>query len=304
VNRPFGALGTLAAMLALSMLAVSSSSRSTTVGSGPANRLRGNRTHSRSSYLTATERACAPPAANAPSAHSAAAPTCEDDECRELACDASPAIDRNHWSCEFAATGTVTPTPPEESVEPPLSPAGPGGPKPAQLEAAEPVAALTAKALSIDCRAYYDAAYDELIYGASRVSESSNKAQAASDTSGLDSVEVIELFRSIFRAPGPETGASARERKSPVRAGNQHDLSPLSWAEYGELIDAAVAGAGTGVRPSAADVWDTDVRSGRGLLHSAAAAINQLGQLLNWAATGIGDTARSSTVATSAAARQ
>jgi hypothetical protein len=304
VNRPFGALGALAAMLALAMLAVSSSSRSTTVGSGPANRLRGQRTPSRGSYLTATERPWAPPGVDSTHPFAAAAPADEDDECVDLDCDYSPASDLNHWSCEFAATHAVATTPSDDSVKLPLSLAEPGGLKPVQLEAVEPVALQAAATPSIDCRAWYDAAYDELIYGVSRVGERSTKATAVSDASGLDSVEVIELFRAIFRALGPETGTNAGRRKVPFGADSQAFPSPVSWTEYGELMDIAVTGADLGSPSSAANVRETDVRSGRGLLHSAAAAANRLGQLLNWAATRIDDSVISSTIATSAAARQ
>jgi hypothetical protein len=305
-------------MLALAMLAVSSSSRSTTVGSGPPGRLRGNRTQSRSSYLTAARQTCAPAAVeSAPSSASAVQEyqDYQDDECFDIDCESAPAIDRNHWSYELANPDAATTS--DESVERPSSPAEPvsltepvslAAPcslRPAQLKAAEPVASLAVVAPSVDCRAWYDAAYDELIYGASPVRERSHKtAHAASDAEGLDSVEVIELFRSIFCGAGPESGLNACQRKSSFHAGRQATPAPMSWTEYGELIDAAVADPVAGMRTSAAPVLESDVRSGRGLLHSAATAVSRLEQFLSWVAMGGDDTVMSTTIATSAAARQ
>jgi hypothetical protein len=237
VNRPFYAFGALLIALALAMLAVSSTTRSTSVS---------------------REAASVPPSSALPAAASSARP---DRAARfGLLMVILPAAEGMPLAvadvcCPYEGDGSAycTGSGPDwhpEIVE--VCPLLGGCSAPLAAAPIQPAThdpALLRDETSRDCRSYYDAAYDELVYG--QVDGAPSSSQASS--SGCNR---------------PATNSySSRE--------------PVAWDEYAELMDGTLdlgSAAGTPAEST------SSVRSSRLLLDFAASTLRDAAALLQSAA--------------------
>jgi hypothetical protein len=325
VNRPFCAFGALLAFLVLAMFAVSSTSRSTTVGAArPTGKV--------ASTMKNRQRInCAP----APAADAA---DCAGGE------DGSAVAGRCGWSQAneqliSVRTGKVAPT---RMLA-------------ARVEIAENLQAAWPALLTLDCRSHSDKAYDRLIYGETdddiplvrRIDQRMNEEPKAPDG------EWLTVFRSLVVAernssPPPQAGASVRQSRCPcsvwssamatmslghgilgpssdwtqlrtliisvrswltqrisqlVRPWNVSEpraaagsTPPLNWDEYAELIDRASGTVSATAVPTGTSGVGRSVRFGGWLRHSAASSLYQLGSLLQAAGLALDREGRHSTV--------
>ena len=265
MNRPFPAFAALLALMTLAVLALSATSRSTSISRTP-------RRPAATSHLEA------PGGANfvflIPG---------QEDGAEERARDRGAAVTKARSS--FSAA--------------PRSPRGPVKPlAPAYVRASEAIPDTAPVACPMDCRSFYDPAYDLIVYGRQAIT----KPAAISSTSTISTDEMLEIFRELgpsrasparFQfAAGQEvwlgrlwlraSSASAAARlwitfhirrlttELPLFSGaGPVECSELQWSEYAELVDTAIFAGGRSSRPTAG-VRRTDVRFSDWLRHSAA----------------------------------
>jgi hypothetical protein len=326
VNRPFSAFGALMALLALSMFAVSSTSRSTTVR--PPRSDTANRPLPAAKYVTSLSAAC---------------PQCPDqDEVRSDAADDElcPA-DSMKGGCESIRGCDVF-----EADEPCASLPGCGSGSCSRListrvEPAEKTQATWRfEPTPVDCRSYYDPVYDRLIYGVADedLQPARTLQRATQDATTIDR-DWMAVFKSFIAAERLNRPSSAWSRGSwtttvlwatLVHRTLAFDLAPsrmriitrafrrwldyqitlinddvriataqavvpvasaLAWAEYAELVDCASRRVFANVSAITTSDDEGSVRSSGWLRHSAASSLYQLGALLQAAGLELEDQA-------------
>jgi hypothetical protein len=189
VNRPFSALGTLAAMLALAMFAVSSTSRSTTVR--PSAKRRPALAHIDLHVSIRTPKA-KPPAPTAPVASEVARSPGGN-------CPAAPTCG-NWWPSLQAAAAKRRAAAAEVTG---ASQTVPSALRPVCVIVAEFSAPLPPAPEPMDCRSHYDPQYDLVVYGPTAGQESQPRPlpqspPAIGDSS--ESADIVTIFGELLTA--------------------------------------------------------------------------------------------------------
>jgi hypothetical protein len=277
VNRPFAAFGTLAALTTLAMFAVSATSRSTTVQLPQPPKNHSAENHFRGAnfvlILPAEER-------HADSCDTVA-PSREEADCNS---EILPPCDTPRPGDRPALTRLVG----NSSLS---------SMRGARIEAAWNAAAVLRTVAPMDCRSYYDAEYDRIVYGAANLSvlQQSVRGQPAVTHAGAD-IELTEIFQSFLSAkssPHPRLEAGSRLQRTPLRnyaaafrnwlvayaalwmptRPTPEQAGPMDWDEYADLIEDASKINVVNPLSSATSRTSKSVRSGDWLRHSAAATL-------------------------------
>lgn len=275
MNRPFYAFGALLLGLALAMLAVSSTSRSTTVrpnGPSPA--------HGRAERPTATPavagRARRPGGIYIivlPEALGESSATAGGEYVATPCYAAGCGLDRltgrvyppvgsewTHWECESVC-------PVYASWAPTISTAT------ISLAADDP--ALFPEEVRCDCRSHYDAAYDRIVYGEpgkDGLPIRPTLGNLRTILLGVRNRVVREIERFSWTASWQQWLAAATRQTASSRP------NKIDWSDYAALLNETEA---PGALDSATAESSSPVRSGRWVLHFAASSLNRASDVLD-----------------------
>jgi hypothetical protein len=259
VNRPLAAFGALMTFLVLSMFAVSSTGRSTSIQVvRPAKRLaisQGRRVGPKDVHVASTGKTLRA------IGHSAG---------QEI-----EGISRLTDPCEARSCGLVM----AERYLTSLTSLPVAGTKQAELATVQIVSATNAIEAwrtpePMGCLSYCDAEYDRIVYGICK--EPRTEEPKNQESEGVEAEELVAIFNGLVDGRGNQAAAGRQE------VGTAHPT--IDWGEYAELIDRAIRGAALTVEAAKTSVSGESVRSGDWLRHSAASSLYRVGALLQAAA--------------------
>jgi hypothetical protein len=259
VNRPLAAFGALMTFLVLSMFAVSSTGRSTSIQAvRPAKRLaisQGRRVGPKDVHVASTGKTLRA------IGHSAG---------QEI-----EGISRLTDPCGARSCGLVM----AERYLTSLTSLPVAGTKQAELTAVQIVSATNAIEAwrtpePMGCLSYCDAEYDRIVYGVGRESKAEEPKNQRTDE--LEGEELVGIFNGLVAGKIQPTIELGKLAACPTGA--------IDWGEYAGLIDQAIRGAALTVEAAKTSGSGESVRSGDWLRHSAASSLYRVGALLQAAA--------------------
>jgi hypothetical protein len=298
VDRPLSAFGTLLTLLALSVFAVSSTSRSTTVQAPrPDSRKPASRyARGGSNFVLIVP---------------ADVPEGDDDMTADLGLDSN--TNDVDMCTDQIAHGLCS----DEVDQVAASARRQSRIVPARVEVVERTPETGRIPAPMDCQSHYDAVYDRAVYGAAAV-DSTREARVVEQNSVVGDSEAddfLSIFRSLSASDRTIPSRRARLLRSKLgaysaaacnwlrhwSAGLAADVTianemkavassgQIAWSDYAELMDRATRdAAATSSLPGSSDAA-RGVRSGHWLRHSAASSLYQLGLVLQSAAVQIRD---------------
>jgi hypothetical protein len=229
VNRPFSALGTLAAMLALAVFAVSSTSRSTTVGSTTSRRPATVHVRLEIPRCVPSPTLAAPPAVTV-----CPATDVVDDDRQEDAkcCNRWPSLEAAAVKAQELASKRIESA---QAVSRAL--------RPARVVVAKFPVSLPRVPEPMDCLSHHDLQYDLIVYGSTAEPQRTAPPLPATPIPSSDALEpadITAIFGELLASKSPRAvriTERQRSRQEPVETGTHQRPSSTSAGSGSSAAD-------------------------------------------------------------------